>query len=174
MEKQVTHEQMNALTALANTNIEVSKAKELLFKMKENENEYLVLREKKAIAHIQKIIDDSQNILSKARDNYYETTQFYNTVSSFSSSLNESYLIFQEMLRDFEEKNTLWENSMKEREEKVKEFIKNIDEDRIRISNDKKGIESQKKLLDEEKIRINDMRGTVEREIIRLKQKNND
>lgn len=173
MEQQVSSEQMNSLNALANTNIEISKAKEVLFKMKEEETEYLKKREKKAIQKIQKIIDESASLLQGARDNYYETTQFYNTVSAFSASLVHSYAIFKEIITDFDEKNELWEVSIKKQLDFIAEEKKKISEDKTRIENDKKGIEKSFILIENDKKLIESRQSQMSAALKIIKNKQN-
>lgn len=171
MENQVTHEQMNSLKALADTNIEISKAKEVLFSLQETETQYVIDREKRVMERISRIVQDSGDILAQAYENYHETTQFYGTVSSFASFLSDSYDSFKGVVKSFDEKCEIWEQGMTTQEKSISDLLQTIKNDRIRITNDRKGIELREKSLAEERILINDMRSTIERETIRLKNK---
>lgn len=173
MENQVTHEQMNSLKALADTNIEISNAKEVLFKLQETETQYIIDREKRVMERINKIVQDSGDTLAQAYENYHETTRFYETVSSFASFLSDSYESFRETVSKFDEKCQLWEQGMLIQEKSVADLLQIIKNDKIRIENDRKGIEAKNKSLEREEIRLIDMRGTLEREIERLNNKKN-
>lgn len=170
-EQNVTTEQMNSLRALADTNMKVSEAKALLIKIEETKLQYFKLRETETNERIAKLLADSNETLIQARNNYYETTQFYNTISSFADSLKASYSSFQGLLTDFQQRDIAWKKNMTEQEKMVADLRKEAQLEKTLIESEKQTILIRQKNLDEERVRVNDMRGTIEREIIRMNTK---
>lgn len=169
----VTNEQMNALKALSDTNMKVSESKATLIKIEETKQQYFKIRETETNERIAKIIAESAEVLKQARENYYETTQFYYTITSFADSLNVSYETFVHLINDFNERDQEWQKSFAEQENYLKQLKIEIDNDKQNIIKEKNKIESDKKLLEIDRIKVNDMRGTIEREINRIKVRKN-
>lgn len=161
---------MDAMKALADTNIKISEAKVSLMKLKELESSYLSDREHKALLIIEKVITDSEFILKEAKGNYEKVEELYKTVSEFSSFLASSHEGFSKMLEDFEKKNQLWTASLNSREEQVNQFKEQLRVDQIRIKNDRESIQRKEEILRQDRRRIEDERATLERTIIRIKQ----
>jgi len=170
MEHILTKEKMDAVKALADTNIKISEARDTLAKIKALESSYLSDREKKAIEMIEKIIKDSENLLKEAKNNYEEIISLYNTVSGFSSFLTDSYGKFKEMLVEFEKKNILWTASLNAREEELSQISATIRLDKVRIKNDRESLNRKEEDLKLERRKINDDRAVIDRAITRLKE----
>ena len=165
----VTKDQHDALKTLADTNMKISEAKNALFKLQETETAYLTAREEKAMGRINKMFEDSKDILTQTQKNYNETQQFHNTVSSFAESLVEAHKKFQALLADFDSRNDVWEKEVSHHEKQVTEIKHRIEEDKAKNANEKKNLELAKKSLEIEKKRLEDERGTLTRVIERLK-----
>lgn len=168
---EVTSEQMNSLKALADTNLQVSKAQEVLFALQKTETEYLVSREKKALERISNIIIGSADALREANQNYYETTQFYNTTASFAQQLTNQYELFKSVVDDFDEKNKQWELHIASEENRLSEMIQQIKSDKIRIENDKKAVERANKNIEKEKQIIESRQAQIKSALEVLKEK---
>lgn len=170
METIVEKQKMESLKALADTNMSISEAKGILFKLQETETEYLVEREKKAVARIQKSLEESDSLIKETYANYEEIKNLSNTVSLFSNFLSESYTKFQEMVSFFSEQSNLWEKDMQRQERQISEIKEKMKAERIIIQNDKESIERRQKQLKDDQRRIEDQRQTLARSIERLKQ----
>lgn len=169
-EQVLEKEKMDSIKALSDVHIRISDAKNILFKLQEDETEYLVKREEKALTRIKKVIEDSQDLLDKAHQNYDEIHLFLQTITSYADFLQESHTKFQGLLTDFEERNTLWEEQVKRTEEgfaKQRQFIK---QDAEEIEARRDAVEKATKQITNEKRKLESDRGTVERMIIRLKE----
>lgn len=167
----VTTEQMNALKALSETNMKVSEAKATLIKIEETKQRYFKLRDDEAKARVANIVAESAEALEQARQNYYETTQLYHTVSSFAIALLETSESVHGMVADFEREKLAWDISLKEQESSLATLRQEIDSDALKIQGEKEGIKRQLALLQIEKAKVADMRGTIEREINRMSKK---
>ncbi len=170
---QVSAEQMNSLKALADTNLQVSKAQEALFALQESETEYLVEREKKALERISAVITGSAEALREANQNYYETTQFYNTTASFAQQLTNQYELFKSVVSDFDLKNAQWESHIATEEKKLSDIRQQIKTDQVRIENDKKAIERANKSIEKEKQVIESRQAQIKHALEVLKEKQN-
>jgi len=170
MEHILTKENMDAVKALADTNVKISEARDSLAKIKALESSYLSDREKKALEVIEKVIKDSENLLKEAKGNYEQVISLYKTVSEFSSFLADSYKQFKEMLVEFEKKNTLWTASLNAREEELSQIKETVRLDKIRIQNDRESLNRKEEDLRSDRRKIEDDRATIERTIIRIKE----
>lgn len=169
-EHELSKEHMDSMKALADTNMKIGEAKGTLLKLQEQETSYLKEREEKVHARIQKILDDSKELLAEAQANYSKIKELHDTVSSFSSFLSSAYDFFIGILKDFREKNDLWDNQASEIEEGFAKIRQEINNDRIRIKNDQEALIQRKKVLDVEKVKIDSDRGELDRAITRLKE----
>lgn len=162
-------EKMDAMKALADTNMKVSEAKVTLANIKKLESSYLQEREQKVIAMIDSILAQSKDIIDEARGNYKQVVDLFNTVSSFSKFLTEIHDGLLKTMESFSAHTKEWEKSVKLREDEIGDIKKQIRCDQVRIENEKKGIEQTKLSLEKQQRIINDQRGTLERAFTRLK-----
>lgn len=169
-ETKISKEKMESLRALAETNVKIGEAKNTLLKIKEEEATYLEEREKKATLRIEKIVQESKEIIDTAYKNYKEIQGLLNTVTLFNDFLSEAYDSFSILVKTFDEKNVLLENKISLQEKEIEKQKQNIENDKIRILNDKASIENKNILLEKDRKKITDDRGTLERAINRLKE----
>ena len=169
-EHELSKEHMDSMKALANTNMKIGEAKSTLLKLEEQETSYLEEREKKVLVRIDKILEDSKGLLAEAQANYSEIRELNTTVSSFSDFLLKAYDSFVGMLKDFREKNELWDSKVTAIEEGFAQIRQDISNDKIRINNDQEALERAKGVLRDEQRKIVSDRGELERAITRLKE----
>jgi len=169
-EHELSKENMDSVRALAETNMKIGEAKSTLLKLQEQETSYLEEREKKVLARIEKILDDSKDVLAEAQANYSKVRELFGTVSSVSSFLTKAYEAFVGMLTDFREKNDLWDNKVSSIEESFAKIRQEINSDKIRIKNDQEALERAKRGLALEQRKIVSDRGELDRAITRLKE----
>lgn len=139
-----TKEHMDSLKELADTNVKISEAKNLLFKLQEEETDYLIAREKKAMDKINNVLLESKELLEQTHSNYNEVHQFCQTVSGYVDSMTLLYQRFQDMNQVFHSKNEIWE-------ENLKIINQELADQRHEIQRDKKQIEEREKAIAEQK-----------------------
>lgn len=169
-EQELSKERMDAFRELAETNMKIGEAKNSLAKVKEAEEAYLKERDEKATERIQKIIEDSRDLLKEVKENYGEIHNLANTASSFAGFLLEMSDTFVGLLADFQEKDKLWNEKTKRQEEEFEQVRNEIRADKVKIKNDLEAITRKKQLLAEDRRKLDDERGTLERAINRLKE----
>ncbi len=153
MDKIITLNQdsMKAMETLANTNVEISKAKGILFDLKVEESTYLEEREQRVIKAIEKILEDSEGIIEKINGNHQEVTNFYNTVVSFVGFLSEMQEKLHVVIGDFNKNADQWEEKCKKEEERLATIARNLEAQSKGIAIDKKLIADGFKKLEEDK-----------------------
>lgn len=166
----ISQQNMQAMEKLASTNLEVSNARNALFKMKEDETSYINEREKRTLERIAKLLDDSEEILNKTKNNYAELDDLLNTVSGVAKFITEAQGNFHQMIQDFEERDVLWQAKVAKHESELKETLKSIQIREVFLANEKKNIEKSKLILSEEKKKIDDKWAEIARELKRLKK----
>lgn len=170
MEHIVDKEKMDSLKALAETNMKVSETKNILIKLEETETEYLVGREKKAMERIQKVHDDSADLLKETHSNYELTSSLLTSVSASADFLGTAYEQFKGLLTDFEERNEVWEKNCEKWEANAAEVRQKIKVDQVKLENAKKSQEIREKAIENSLIKLADDEGTLKRAIGRLKE----
>lgn len=147
MEQTINTEKMNALKALADTNLKVSEARNVLFKLQEDEMEYLEIREKKALIKIQKALSDSQELIDETHKNYEKVTDFCQIISNYFDFLDKTHEKVQKMIDSFNERNEIWDKSFTKQQEDIA-YQKRL------ISQDSKMLDTKEKQLNEMKVRL--------------------
>lgn len=164
---------MNSLKALADTNLKISEVRTTLIKLEETETEYLEGREKKAVEKIQKVLDESKDLVEKTQNNYAEVHQLCVTASEFSETFTKIYVQFKEMLLEFDARSELWNKEVERQISEFTEIKKLIKLDKQTIENDKKGIEQSRKTIKNDQTHIESQRAQIKSAFEVLKQKQN-
>lgn len=170
MEHTVDTQKMDALKALADTNLKISEAKGFLIKLQEIETDYLVEREKKAVARIQNVLIESRELFHEVSTNYKEVNDLCRSASEFATFLGEAFRDFNSLVKDFDMRQDLWEAEVRAREAEFAEIKKLINVDRVLLKNDQDSVKRDKELLDIAKKKLSDDQGEVRRAIKRLKE----
>lgn len=170
MEIIVGKEQMESLKALAETNLKLSEAKNLLFKLQEEETAYLQAREKKALDRIKKTVEESRELVRVAEENHSEIKNLYIETSNFAENLVKLQEDFKLMLESFEERNISWEKDIGKQQDDIAQIKKEMKIEKLQIENDIKSLERSRQKLEEDQKKLKSDRGTIERAIKRLKE----
>lgn len=170
-EHEVTKQHMDALKALSDTNLKVSEARNTLTKLQETETEYLVSREKKAVEKVQKVLELSHNLVEETNKNYEYLESLARTIHDGGKFLSEAQEKFHALIEAKDEHYKLWERDIKNQEETIASLMKGLKIKETEIESGKKQIELGNRKVQEEVIRMKDERGTLDRAIIRLKDK---
>ena len=169
-----THEldkaNMDSVKELADTNIKISEAKNILFKLQGDEKSYLDSREVKALEVVQKVLNDSAELLKEAKGNYLEIHELCTTANQFVQFLLEGYAQFQNIVKDFNEHSELWEQKIRKREGDLAEVRRGLEVDKTVMANDRKSLETAKKQFLNDKKKLESDQGTLQRAIKRLKE----
>lgn len=167
----LSKENMDSLKAIADANLKVSEARNVLFKLEEEETTYLVGREKKAMERIQKVIDESVLLVQEARENYREIVEIGNATSDLTRSITSLVELFKNATADFEERNLEWEKQIGLQQDEIVEVRNQLKAQRSEIDNDKKSIQKEQINIENEKIKIKDQWGEISRALTRLKER---
>ena len=163
-------EEYESVKKLADLSVKISEAKDTFAKLQATETDYLELREKKATEEIQKILDDSSDLLDKTYKNYDEINTFCNVVSSYADFLDEVYGKFQGMVENFNKKNELWSKTIKEQTIQLSDLEKKLTKDSEIIKEKEKMIVKQSKELEKERTHIESQQATLETSYNELKK----
>lgn len=169
-EHTVDKQTMDALKALSDINLKVSEARNILVQLQENETEYLVSREKKAVDRIQTTLDSSKELVEQINKNYDTIADFARSISEGAVFLSDAQKAFRALTEAFTEKQCEWERDIKNQEETITALRNSLKVDAIRLDGDKKTVESANKKLQDDTRKLEDERGTIERTIKRLKE----
>lgn len=169
MENIVDKQKMEALQALAETNLKVSEVRALLIKLEETEKEYLQGREQRAMERIKEVHAESAELLKETQQNYEGTRDILSSVSEFAEFLKGAYADFRGILDDFDRRNTLWEKNCTTWEAEAKATRDAIKVQQAKIENDKKANKQREQELEATRKQITDLKATLERTISRLK-----
>lgn len=164
---------MTALETLAQTNVKIGEARGILADLKLTETSYFEEREKATIEKIQAVLDDSEGIVAKIHDNYYEITQFYADITSFVGFLSQIQESVQTTIESFNKKVDVWEGQTKREEERLGVLRQNVETQQKQLDIDKKSrTEALKKIKDEKQL-INSRQQQIAEALKVLEQKTN-
>lgn len=166
----VTKEKMESLKVLAETNMAISEARNALFKLQELETEYLITREKKALDRIQKVLDESNEVINQIKINYLEVHELLGNARDMASFMIEAHNNFKKLLTDFKERDDLWHEQCDKKRDEFENLRKALKIDSVMIANSKKSMEKEKIRISEDRTRVDNDREELKRAIIRLKE----
>lgn len=162
---------MDAVKALADTNMKISESKTILYKIQETETEYLVEREKKAVSRVQKVLEESKDLILKSKENYEHLKVLSDSMSELSLFLSKSYEQFLGTVKTFKESNDAWDWEINRQQEEMNVIRNDLAAQRSIIENDKKSIKRKEQIILEENIKIADRRGVLERAAKLIREK---
>ena len=163
---------MDSVKALAETNMQISEAKNILFRLQSEETDYLVSREKKVMDRIDELYQTSKTTLDEIQNNYVGAYEILQMASENTKYLKESYSKFQVLISDFSKRNEAWEEEVSKQEERFTNIKKGLNVDTVKIANDRKSIELEQLKMVQDRRKIADDRGTLERAFARLNKNN--
>lgn len=140
--QELEREKMEVVREISATNLKISEAKNLLFKLQEEETEYLEKREQKALEKVQKVLAESRDLLEVTTGNYDLIHEFCKTLSGYADFLEEAHEKFGKMLEHFDERNAEWDKNAKLQHGEIARQRKIVE-------GDKKALEEREKRMDE-------------------------
>lgn len=161
---------MEALQALADTNMKIGEARNTLSLLKAEETAYLTQRELKALETVQIILNESEEVLKLSFSNYEQVKKLANDASNFAQSLAESYQEFENLKVTFDKYTTAFEDSIKLKETELADIKNLMKLDKAQMKAEQDAINRAYKNIAVEKVKIKDSRETLERAFNRLKK----
>lgn len=172
--KTLEQEQFDAVKELAEISTAISTGRANLSKLKEETDEYILLREKMTKEKIDNLLQESSELLGKISQNQNQLVLFKNEIKAYATEL-QGFIqavrtLSQEVITFSKEENA---NLDKKREE-ITEMVKQNKVIASEIIEGRKQLERDRRQLNEEAREIKDRRETLERgfeELRKLKQK---
>jgi thioester reductase-like protein len=161
MIEKLEKEQFDTLKLLADTNIKISDAKDTLNKLQDSESEYIISREEKVTEAINKLLEESSELLSQVHTNYQKVNDFCTVVSSYYDFLKEIHTKFEKMLDTSKKRDELWEENIRNQNQSIANQRKIIEEDRKRLDSDEENIKNKKKQLEKDIIYLESRQETL-------------
>lgn len=147
MEHEISQQNMQAINELAKTNMLISEAKNSLFKLKENEKQYIEEREKIAVESVNEVLNNSKKLLDETLKNTKEMQEFHESVRQFAETLGHIQDRLEEDVKDFTKRTIEWEKSIKSQQDEIAESKKHLKIERNELENDKKTLKSKETSL---------------------------
>jgi len=151
---ELTKEKMDIMKELAATTLKISETQNIIFKLKEEENDYLTIREKAAMERVQMVLDESKELLNNTHENYEEIHNICKSITNISNFVSETYDKITGLLADINERSDKWDKEVARQHKEFEEIRRGIAIDKTIIANDKKTIEKANEEIEKEKAHI--------------------
>lgn len=174
MTEDTEQQKIASLKEIADTNMKVSAAKNVLFELQRDETVYLEGREKRALERIQRVLDESEAILAKATENHEEVHKLCQSVSSFADFLAGAHDSFKGLLDDFLARSDAWDAKIAAQEKEFARIRKGQEAISTMLDNRERSLEVREAKIAEEKALIESRQAQIRTalETLNKKQKN--
>lgn len=169
-QKEIEREKMEAMQALASTNMKVSEARNTLIQVQEEETVYLVGREKRAMERIDEVLKDSESVLEKVSTNFKESVDLSREVTDTMAQIMAFLTAFRESKERFAEKCDAWDAMIGIKEDTIADLKRKADAQTLINSNEHEALQKERKRINEEKRKLDDDKAELERNIKRYKE----
>lgn len=173
MEHELEKSQMDSMKILAQTNVQISEAKNVLFKLQETETEYLVEREKKAMDMIQGFLESSAGLVQQIKNNHGEVQEFHRTVSEISSFISKVQVNILSLFEEFTKRSDVWDAEYARQLASLAEIKKELGVQSMQNKNDAAANKISLKLISEANAKIESRQSQIKSALEVLKQKSN-
>lgn len=167
---EVNKEKMDALKALSETNLKVSEARALLQTLQEDETEYLVGREKRAVERIEAVLKDSEAVLSQIGENYASTANLSNEVADVCTKITDLLITFTECRGLFATKCDAFDAYIGKQEDSVAKMKQDVQVQKTLLKEKEESLNRKSKQIDIDRRKLIDDRAALERAINRFKK----
>lgn len=150
----VDRAKMEALEELARTNMLISEGHTSLQELKGLETDYLVEREGKAAAAVDRVLEESEAAVTQAMENYETIKGLAADTKSLSSRVVDLFNAVKSVMERFDEKSALWLKNVQDREGK-------LDEAKRALLLQKTMLDNERKSLDERALALTDAEAKV-------------
>lgn len=154
---------MAALKELADTNILVSDAHSALAEIKGLEASYLVEREGKAAAAVDRILEESEVTIQQARENYAAVATLASDVRAVSGRTSDLLAAVKGIMERFREKAALWEKNVEDREKRLVDAKTSFELQKKVLENERKSLDARALELTDAERRVAADRDFVEK-----------
>lgn len=161
---------MQSLKLLADTNMEISKAREGLSAIKKLETEYLAEREKKVIAHLETVLEESKGVVRQTKENHDAVKNLLTSAQGYSEAVLKGYEDFKQLVAAFEERDIEWERDTERTRKHLEEEKKVLSIQKITIDQGQEALTRAWEQLAKDQRKLAVDRGTLARAIERLKK----
>lgn len=145
---------MDIIKELAAATLKISETQNRIFKLREEEDLYLTIREKAAMERVDMVLEESKELLSKTHENYDEIHNICKSITNISDFVSETYDKITGLLADINERSDKWDKEVIRQTKEFEEIRKRITIDKAIITNDKKTIEKANEEIEKEKAHI--------------------
>lgn len=159
----VDREKMQALEELARTNIAVSDAHTALDDVKGLETDYLVEREGKAMAAVDRVLAESEAVVNQAMENYDAVNTVAADVRTVASRTVDLFNALKGIMARFDQKSALWLKNVEDREGKLEEKSRALAVQKRLLDNDRKSLDERALLLTDAEAKVAADREEVEK-----------
>lgn len=170
----IEQETFDSVKELAAIQTEISACSANLRTLKEETNNYLLLREKMAEERIAEVLRESQDVLEKISQNHSELTAFGRELKAYATELHDFFLAVSALSQDFTSRTKDLNEALDKKRDEIKGILDQIQKERSAIGEERKQLARERKQTTEETRLLNDRRETLARgfaELERLKIK---
>lgn len=168
--QEIEKQKMDSLRALSETNLAVSKAKEVLEMLKREQSAYIKEREEAVLAQIRSLLDESKAITKETLENYATITDLSNNAKVLAGFVVEAHAELTKLIEVFEETTQNWENEVAEMHKEIVEARKELSVEAHLLKNEHESVEKRKIAVANQERKVKDQRETLERAFNRLKK----
>jgi hypothetical protein len=170
---QLDQEKFNTAKELSTMQMNLSTAHSELNKLKEETEQYLVLREKDVEDRIITVLKESRNALEETTQNHTELINFSNELQAYAKEIKLMSTEIATLFEGFNISINEIDKDIKEHLIKVNETLNKTKSERIQIAEDRKMLDRERKKTSDEMRLLNDKRGILERGFEELKRLRN-
>jgi len=140
-------DEMDTLKQLANVNIEISNGKALLQNLKEDIDDFLKEREILEKGVIDRVYEESKDLIDKIHKDYSKVTAYYNEIRSYTGFLKELQDNIHLKIEEFTESSKEFTNYVKKEQNRLSELQKDLDSEKDIIKKQDESIKKDQKEL---------------------------
>lgn len=156
---------MKTVRDLAEAEMKVSEAANALEALKGMETAYITEREGRAGAAVERVIADSEDVLTRASENNEAAASLAAQTTALAGRTIDLFGAVKGLMQRFDEKAELWEKNMKDRENKFTDEKNGLTLLAQRLSDERKNLDKQALALNDAEARIDSKRQDVEKMI---------
>lgn len=156
----VDSEKMRALEELARTNMDVSEGFNALQDLKGLETDYLVEREGKAAAAVDRVLAESEEVLTLASENNAAVVTIATATRLVVGRTLDLFNAVKSVMAEFDRKSAIWEKNVQDREDALAE--------------EKNGMLLTAKMLEGERASLRDLASELNEQEARIDSKRQD
>lgn len=153
---------MDAMKDLAETNLKISEGHNSLEELKGLESAYLVEREGKAAATVQRVLDESEGVLTIAGENNDAVRLLAADARGLAGKVIDLFGAVKEVMARFDQKSAIWEKNMQDREDKLSTEKNGLLLTAESLANERKNLDKLALDLNDQEARIDSKKQEVE------------